>query len=130
MVSYRFLYIGLGLLAVAAVSIGIVFSPEGEPTEIPLPIEAVFPLPNDVAIRQAVVEVDLEVGYVADVFVDGYPVIDANFEEATGVYSWSPSPNSPIFTEWTPGEHAVRVVWRKISGAPDFGEFEWTFRIQ
>lgn len=125
---YRLIYAGLGLLAIAVVALGVAFAQEGDAVDLPGPIEAVSPLPGDSVIRQTAVQVDLAVGYVADIFVDGFPV-DATFVEATGVYSWSPSPTSPIMTEWSPGEHTVRVEWRRISGSPEFGSFEWTFRV-
>jgi hypothetical protein len=128
-VPYRFIYVGLGLLAVAVVALGIAFAQEGDAVELPDPIEAVSPLPGDSVIRQTSVEIDLAVGYVAEIFVDGFPV-EATFVEATGVYSWSPAPNSAVMNEWTPGDHTVRVEWRSISGSPDFGSFEWTFRVQ
>ncbi|HSJ35777.1 MAG TPA: hypothetical protein VLB85_12060 [Acidimicrobiia bacterium] len=126
--SYRLIYAGLGLLAIAVVALGVAFAQEGDAVDLPNPIEAVSPLPGDRVIRQTSVQVDLAVGYVADLFVDGFPV-DAAFVDATGVYSWSPSPTSPIMTEWSPGEHTVRVEWRRISGSPEFGSFEWTFRV-
>lgn len=127
--SYRLVYLGLGLLAVAAVVLGIVFAQEGDPVELPEPIEAVSPSPNDIVIRQALLEVDLEVGYEADIYVDGF-LVDAVFTEPTGVYRWQPTPTSPVITEWTPGDHTVRVEWRRITGTPDVGEFEWSFRVQ
>jgi hypothetical protein len=51
------------------------------------------------------------------------------FVEGTGVYRWAPSPANPTITEWSPGQHTVRVVWDKVSGFPDPGEYEWTFRV-
>lgn len=129
-VPYRLIYIGLGLLVIAAVALGAALARDGQTIELPGPIESVSPAPGARVIRQAVVEVDLEVGYEATVFINGSPVPDATFVEGTGVYSWSPSPGSPIMNEWTPGEHTVRVEWRRITGTPDFGEFEWTFRVQ
>lgn len=127
---YRLVYAGLALLAVAAVILGLVLDTEGEPVQLPGPLEDVSPNPNDVALRQAILEVDLEVGYQADIYVDGYLVPDPTFVEATGVYRWQPSPVSPVATEWTPGDHTVRVEWRRVTGTPDVGSFEWTFRIQ
>lgn len=127
---YRLFYIGLGLLAVAAVALGALLTQEGDPIELPGPIEAVTPNPEETVIRQAVVEVDLEVGYEATIFVDGTPVPDATFVPATAVYSWGPHPNSAVMTQWTPGEHTVRVEWNRVSGSPDVGSFEWTFRVQ
>lgn len=128
--SYRLVYVGLGLLAVAAIVLGVVFAQEGEPVELPPPLEEVTPSPNDVALRQAFLEIDLEVGYEADIYVDGFLVRNPRFVEATGVYRWQPTPASPVITEWTPGEHTVRVEWRRVTGTPDVGSFEWTFRIQ
>lgn len=128
--SYRLVYIGLGLLALAVVALGFVFYREGTPVELPPPLEAVSPSPGQTVIRQAAIEVDLEVGYRATIYIDGQPVSDADFIPATGVYSWAPHPNSAVLTEWTPGEHTVRVEWQRASGTPAVGSFEWSFRVQ
>lgn len=125
---YRLIYIGLALVAIAAIAFAVVFSPEGEAVELPGPVEAVSPAPGDLVVGGATLEIDLEVGYVADIFVDGWPIADATFVEATGVYRWSPSPQHPTITEWTPGEHLVRIVWNTYTGLPDAGSFEWGFR--
>ena len=125
------IYVGLGALVVAAVSLGIAFSPEGEETDIPAPVESVVPAPNDTVIRQTTVEVDLEFGYQATLFVDGFP-LPANevvFVEATGVRRWSPGPASSVMTDWEPGDHTVRVEWVNVVGTPNQGSFEWSFRV-
>lgn len=129
-VSYRLTYIGLGLLVLAAVALGAVLVREGESIDLPAPIETVSPAPGSTAIRQATVEVDLEIGYQARIFIDGQPVPDAAFVDATGVYSWAPHRNSAVLTEWTPGQHTIRVEWVRVSGTPDVGSFEWSFRVQ
>lgn len=130
MVRYRLIYVGLGLLVLAAVVLGSVLVREGESVDLPEPIDAVSPSPGDRVIRQAAVEVDMAIGYQATIFVDGIPIPDASFVPATGVYSWAPHPNSAVFTEWTPGDHEVRVEWTRRSGTPDVGSFEWSFRVQ
>ena len=61
--------------------------------------------------------------------IDGWLVEDAVFVEGTGIYRWAPSPQNPTITEWSPGEHTVRVAWDKVSGFPDPGEYEWSFRV-
>jgi|FLYL01.1.fsa_nt_gi hypothetical protein len=127
---YRLIYAGLALLALAAVALGAAFARDGEPIALPDPIEAVSPAPGAQVIRQAVLIVDLRVGYEATIYVNGSPLPDATFVDATGVYTWSPHPRSPIMTEWTPGTHHIRVEWRSVAGEPDFGSFEWTFRVQ
>ncbi|MGH8946747.1 MAG: hypothetical protein ACRDVL_11455 [Acidimicrobiia bacterium] len=126
---YRLIYIGLGLVAVAAVALGITLHREGETTELPQPVESVSPRPGDLVPPQTTVEIDLEVGYAAEIFVDGWPVTDATFVEATGVYRWSPSPGHPTIQQWVPGAHTIRIIWDTYAGLPDRGTFEWTFRV-
>jgi hypothetical protein len=130
--SYRMIYLGLGALLVAIVALGIAFAPEGDVTELPPPLEAVLPVPSNSVIRQTSIEVDLEVGHEATIFVDGFalPANEVTFVEATGVYRWAPSVTSTVMTEWTPGEHVVRVEWVRVVGAPLTGSFEWVFRVQ
>lgn len=127
--SYRLLYIGLALVAVAAIAFGIAFNRSGDAVVLPDQIEAISPQPGDLVPPQTNVEIDLPVAYEADIYIDGWLVEDAVFVEGTGVYRWAPSPENPTITEWSPGEHTVRVVWDKVSGFPDPGEFEWTFRV-
>lgn len=126
---YRMIYIGLGLIGVAAVAFGLAFSPNGEAVALPAPIEGVSPAPGDMVPQQASLMIDLEVGYVAQITVDGWPINDAEFVEGTGVYRWSPSPSSPTITEWAPGEHTVSIVYNTYTGLPDTGTFKWTFRV-
>lgn len=126
---YRLIYLGLGLVALAAIAFGLALSKEGEAVELPGPVESVSPSPGDLVPPQTTLEIDLEVGYVADIFVDGWPVTDASFVEATGVYRWSPSPTHPTIQQWAPGEHTIRIVWDTSTGLPDQGSFEWTFRV-
>ncbi len=126
--SYRFVYVGLILVGIAAVALGIAFSPEGEEVEYPDAVESVSPAPGHLVPPQTAIVIDLEVGYEAQITVDGWPVSDASFVEATGVYRWSPSPSHAI-DEWAPGEHTVSIVYNTYSGLPDTGSFEWSFRV-
>lgn len=126
---YRLLYIGLGLFAVAAIAFGLVFSAEGDEEILPGALESVSPSPGDLVPLQATVEIDLEAGYAAVIYVDGWQVADATYVEGTAVYRWTPSPANATFTEWTPGEHTIRVEWDTIAGMPDPGSYEWSFRV-
>lgn len=126
---YRLIYVGLGLIGVAAIALGILLSPDGEEVILPDQIESVSPAPGDLVPPQASIVIDLEVGYEADIVIDGWPITDASFEEATGVYRWSPRPNHPNITEWTPGDHTVHITYNTYTGLPDTGSFEWTFRV-
>ena len=126
---YRLIYAGLGLLAVAAVALGILLSPSGDTVDLPDPVESISPQPGALVPPQTAIEIDFEVGYEAQIVVDGWPITDATFVDATGVYSWAPSASHPTITEWSPGEHTVRVTYDTYSGLPDTGSFEWTFRV-
>ncbi len=125
---YRLIYLGLGLVAIAAVAFGIVFSAEGEPVTLPAPIESISPQPGDLVPMQTPVAIDMRVGYRAEIYVDGWLMPDAGFVEGTGVYTWAPGPSNPSITEWSPGEHTVKVVWDTIDGLADPGEYQWSFR--
>ncbi|MEA1903918.1 MAG: hypothetical protein U9N56_10360 [Actinomycetota bacterium] len=126
---YRLMYLGLALVGLAAIALGIVFSAEGETVELPGALESVSPDPGSLVPLQTSIEIDFQVGYQADIWVDGWPITDATFVEGTGVYRWQPSPSSPAITEWTPGEHTVRVSWDTYAGLPDPGTYEWSFRV-
>jgi hypothetical protein len=130
--SYRLIYVGLGLLVVATVVLAIAFSGGGETTPLPPPIESLTPRPNDQVLAQAMLEVDLEAGYRASIYVDGFllPENEVVFVEATGVHRWEPSVQSVVITEWVSGTHEIRIVWDSLGGLPSPGEFSWTFRIQ
>lgn len=126
---YRLIYLGLGLIAIAAIAFGLAFARDGTPLVLPDPIEDVSPEPGDLVPPQTTVEVDFEVGYRAELYVDGWLMTDVTFVEGIGVYRWTPSPANPSITEWEPGDHTVRVVWDTIDGLADPGEFEWSFRV-
>ncbi len=124
---YRWIYLGLGLLLVAVVALGIALNPEGSSDELPEVVESISPGPGDLVVGQAVIEVDLKAGYEMTMTVDGWPAEDASHVPQTGVYRWAPSALHPI-TEWTPGEHTVTISWDTVTGLPDRGSYEWTFR--
>lgn len=126
---YRLIYIGLGLVGVAAIALGLVFSTSGEAADLPESLESVSPQPGDLVPPQTTLEIDLEVGYAATILVDGWPISDATFVKATGVYRWTPSPSSPTIQEWTPGEHTVSITWDTYTGLPNPGSYQWSFRV-
>lgn len=126
---YRLIYLGLALLGVGAVALGILLAPEGEEATLPGPLHSVSPQPGDLVPPQAVLEIRLEIGYRADIFVNGWPVTDATFVEATGVYRWAPSSRHPAIQEWTPGEQTIEIFWDTYTGLPDPGSYEWRFRV-
>jgi hypothetical protein len=131
-VPYRVIYLGLGLIVIAAVALAVAFGGSGEPTGLPRPVEAVGPGPGESALAQAILEVDLQPGFLAQIFIDGSPVppAEVTFIEATGLHKWQPASNSLVFDRWSPGEHEVRIVWDSLAGLPQPGEYTWTFRTQ
>lgn len=126
---YRLIYAGLALLGIAAVAFGLALRTEGEGPGLPGPLESVSPAPGDLVPPQATLEIDLDVGYAALITIDGWPIDDATFVEATGVYRWAPSSSSPVMQAWAPGEHTVAVEWDTYDGLPDPGRYEWSFRV-
>jgi hypothetical protein len=131
-VPYRLVYVGLALVALAAVALAVAFGGNGDPVEVPGVVESIGPGPGDSALSQAILEVDLQPGFLAQIFIDGFPIpaSEVAFIEATGVHRWQPAPNSLVFDRWSPGEHVVRIVWDRVAGLPQPGEFSWTFRVQ
>ena len=71
----------------------------------------------------------MPVGYRIEMYVDGFRVPESEllFVEGTGVYSFSPHLSDVI--GWGSGPHSVRVVYMRIGGLPDTGEYQWTFRV-
>ena len=129
---YRLVYAGLALMALAAVALGVAFGGGSEPDSLPIQIENINPRAGESVPRQVVLEVDLMPGYVATIYVDGFPIPSSEviLVEATGVHRWRPTPEGLILQEWTPGTHLIRITWDTVSGLPDPGEYEWSFRVQ
>ena len=131
-IPYRLVYVGLGLIVVAAVALAVAFGGGGDPVALPAVVESLRPGPGDSVLAQAILEVDLQPGFRAQIFIDGFPIppAEVTFVEATGVHRWQPAPTSLVFDRWSPGEHEVRIVWDSLAGLPQPGQFTWTFRVQ
>lgn len=120
----------IGALVALVVAVWVA-NPLGADAGLPAPLEGVFPLPGDTVVRQTVVEVDLPVGYVIELEIDGIkiPASELGFVEGTGQWSWGPGPTS-LWEIWDGGEHTVTVRWDRVGGGrPDPGSFTWTFRV-
>ena len=123
---------GLILVLAGIVTAVVAFYPNGEAGALPDPLEAVFPLPGDVVVRQTTIEVDLPVGYeILDLVADGIPVPISQLAvtEATGDWRWRPQDDGG-YDGWTAGDHTIYVRWDRVTGEnPDPGEYVWTFRV-
>ena len=130
--QYRALFAALGLAGAAVVAAAFLFgSPDaGREPLLPRAVEGIDPAPGSQVPLQAPIEVDLPVGYRAEIFVDGFraPDSEVRYVEGTGVHSWTPARSSVV--AWGPGPHTVSVRWRKITtGLADEGEYSWSFRV-
>lgn len=99
-------------------------------------VESVTPEPGDLVPRQSLIEVDLTSGYGGELWIlmnasagtwQRIPDSEVTFIEGTGVYTWTPG-EGKVVEEWTSGEHTLKVVWNTLTGLPDLGEYEWSFR--
>jgi len=126
-----YIYLGLSLLLAAVVAGAIALSPSGEETSLPRPLTGVAPAPGTADILQALVQIDIEVGYRISLIVDGQPVpqSELEFTEGVGHFEWNRD-NSAAFPPWTPGTHTVEVSWDTVAGLPARGSYTWSFRIQ
>jgi hypothetical protein len=129
--SYRLVYAGFGLALAAVAALLVAFWPTGGEFALPEPLEAVFPLPGDIVVRQTAVEVDLPVGYSFELAVGGTPIPASEIggTEATGLRVWQPDAFS-VIPEWTAGDHTVFIAWDTTIGLPAPGTFEWTFTVR
>lgn len=130
---YRVVYIGLGLVTLLALALGAFFgNSDGDSVALPAPLESIIPGPDDFVLPQAMLVVDLQAGYRAQIYVDGFPVptSEVDFVEPTGVHRWQPRANSLVFSRWAPGNHEIRVLWDTLVGLPAPGEYTWMFRVQ
>jgi hypothetical protein len=129
--------LAVAVLAVVAlaVSYGKVDSSPADEARPPI-VENVEPAPGDLVPRQSVIEIDLRTGYRAELWVlanpsagtwQRIPDSELTFIEGTGVHTWAPGPGRTV-EEWPAGEHTLRVIWDTITGLPDVGEYEWSFR--
>jgi hypothetical protein len=136
--STRSILLTAALLAAAAVLVAAVsYGNAGDVPSTSAPpgvVEAVRPGPGDLVPRQSSVEVDLKAGYGAELWVQltpgtwqRVPAGEVTFIEGTGTLSWAPGPGG-VVEEWPGGEHRLRVVWDTLTGLPDVGEYEWSFR--
>ena len=128
---YRITFALLGV-ALAAVVVGaVLLAPRGSTVELPAAVEAISPADGATVLRQTQLEIDMQVGYRIEVFVDGTPIPfdELAFTEPTGRYVWRPAEGGTL-EQWTPGLHAVLVRWDRDVGFPDSGEIRWSFRVQ
>ena len=94
---YLFIFLALGLLALAVVVAAFLFgSPETGREPLPSVLEEISPLPGSQVPLQTPIEVDVPVGYRVEIWVDGFRVPDSEvrFVEGTGVHSWAPARSS------------------------------------
>lgn len=123
----------VGLAVALAVVVGavVLLDTDGESDALPAPLRSVFPLPNDIVVRQTAIEVSLPIGYEITLTVDGVriPPDEIAVVPEIGQFRWQPGPGQ-TFEMWPPGDRIVEVTWDRVAGGPpDPGEYAWTFRV-
>lgn len=139
--SYRAIYFGLAMTLVAVIAFGVAFgSPDSGSSGRPEVLEAITPSPGSQSHLLTPIEVDLPIGYEADLWIDfrgtsdnsanwfKLPANEVVYVEATGIYSWRPGPGR-LMERWEPGNQRIRVTWDTTTGLPDPGEYDWSFRV-
>ncbi len=121
----------LGLALAGIVIAAIAFAPRGLVSDLPPQVDQIAPSDGATVLRQTGLEIDMQVDYSLEIFLDGVliPQDEVGFAPATGVYTWRPHPGG-VFEEWASGLHSVLIRWDRIRGLPDPGELRWRFRIQ
>jgi hypothetical protein len=122
------------LIAAAAVG-GLVFAFSGptltDPTNLPPAVEAVFPRPGNLELRQAQIFADLAPGYTGYLSINGneVPEDDVQFVPALNTLTLRPGPGSD-FTTLSEGSHCATVFYRQI-GQPRANStaYRWCFRL-
>lgn len=111
--------------------VALVLYPDGDPHDLPAPLESVHPAPGEIALPQTFIEIDMVPGYELSLVVDGIPIPPGEVVgiAATGNFRWQPGLGS-VIQSWTAGEHTIEIAWDRSPGrVPDPGSFTWVFRI-
>ena len=122
----------LGLLSVAAVLFGIaVILTRANPSSLDLPvaIQAVSPEAGSNVLSQTTIEVDLAVGYTAELEVNGLTIPENELFriEALNQLSFRPGVNQSV-TNLLPDQNCIRVFYWLIAEGPlDQEQFTWCF---
>ena len=122
------------LIAAAAVG-GLVFAFSGPTTDSgpakPEGVEAVYPFPGNLELRQTAIVADLAPGYTGYLAIDGneVPEDDVQVVDALNTVTLKPGPGSD-FASLEPGSHCVTVFYRQI-GQPrtNSASYRWCFRL-
>jgi len=127
--------VGLGLLVLAAlaglwVSFAQTRTQEG-PKYVDAAIEAVYPGPGDLDLRQTRVGIDLQVGYTAVLFVDGREIPEDQLERVVplGQVFYTPGPGKETGA-LAPGRHCgTALLWRDVQTRETGRKYSWCFNV-
>jgi hypothetical protein len=122
------------LLAVAVAGLWISFAQtrthEG-PKYVDAAIEAVYPGPGDLELRQTRVGVDLQVGYTAVLFVDGREIPEDQLERVVplGQVFYTPAVGKETGA-LAPGRHCgTALLWREVQKRETGRKYSWCFNV-
>ena len=133
---YLAIQIGLGVV-LSLIIIGGARLGRSTGTELVLPeaIESLSPVDGAQVPHQYPVVVDMAAGYTITLSVrqpnsgiwEQVPPSEIQFESATGVFTWAPSPQG-FLGDLGSGDHRLRIDYRGTGAKLDAGSYEWTFR--
>jgi hypothetical protein len=128
--KYRVTLLLLAVAFIVVVVAAVLFAPSGAGDGLPDEVQTVSPADGELVLRQARVVLHLQPGYRASLVIDdaAVPEDEVIFTVETGLHVFEPGPGKTI-EEWAPGFHIVEATWERVSGLPDQGSMQWSFRV-
>lgn len=105
--------------------------PQEGPKYVDAAIEAVYPDPGALELRQARVGIDLHVGYTAVLFVDGQEIPEDQLERVVplGQVFYTPAPGKATGA-LEPGRHCgTAFLWREVESRASGRSYSWCFNV-
>jgi hypothetical protein len=91
------------------------------------PIQQLIPCPGDSVLNQAKVGVDMEQGWLVDLYVDGTPIPRDQVQVEGSLYLFQPGPDTDVGTLHA-GAHTARVVYyRQLAEEASGQSYAWRF---
>ena len=107
----------------------IAFPGDGTGTELPVAIQEVVPSPGSNVLSQTDVEVDLAVGYTAEIDINGVEIPEDQLFRVDALNKLSYQPGAgKVVPRLLPDQNCVRVFyWLIATGDQDRQSYTWCF---
>lgn len=126
----RLIVISLLALAAALMAVAVtVYLGNPSSTDLPVAIQSVAPEPGSNVLSQSDVEVDLAVGYTADLEINGVPIPEEELFRVEALNSLRYEPGvGKVIPQLLPDSNCVRVsYWLIAQGPQDSTIYTWCF---